>query len=271
MSFFVDQDVLLSKPPRGAVLNRAHPLARGLVSCWLFNEGNGLLVNDLCRSYDGTASGIDSINDWVPTPYGTGLNLDGVDAEIGVGDFKELNDVSEFTFHAILSHDVIDSADNILMKYSSVINWWCWRSTSDANGYLRLEFVTGGSSYNRGYEYSTLVSDGEWFSTTVVYRGSGSTIQEKVRHYHNGIEQTTSGSASFPSSSPNFSVPLVISDATGYACWDGGMALVMVYNTALRPEMVYQLAENPWQIIESESAVLTGEAAAMAYYLHSMY
>lgn len=37
----------LLKPIRGAQLNKSHPLARGLVGCWLLNEGSGKIVNDL--------------------------------------------------------------------------------------------------------------------------------------------------------------------------------------------------------------------------------
>ena len=35
------------KPLRGTQLNKAHPLSKGLVGRWVFNEGSGGLVNDL--------------------------------------------------------------------------------------------------------------------------------------------------------------------------------------------------------------------------------
>jgi len=35
------------KPMYGVLLNPYHPLARGLVGCWLFNEGGGNSVFDL--------------------------------------------------------------------------------------------------------------------------------------------------------------------------------------------------------------------------------
>ena len=37
----------LQKPPLGVGLDFTHPLAQGLVGCWLFNEGSGDKVNDL--------------------------------------------------------------------------------------------------------------------------------------------------------------------------------------------------------------------------------
>jgi len=39
----------LNKPFRGIQLNKAHPLARGLVGCWSFNEGSGTKVNDCAK------------------------------------------------------------------------------------------------------------------------------------------------------------------------------------------------------------------------------
>ena len=38
---------MILKPPKGAMLNRGHPLSRGLKGCWLMNEGGGKIVNDL--------------------------------------------------------------------------------------------------------------------------------------------------------------------------------------------------------------------------------
>ncbi len=40
----------LLKPPRGIQLNRSHPLARGLVGCWLMNENGGNKVFDLSNN-----------------------------------------------------------------------------------------------------------------------------------------------------------------------------------------------------------------------------
>jgi len=48
------------KPPLGAMLGRSHPLARGLVGCWLFNEGAGVKAYDLSGNGNkGTLTGFD--------------------------------------------------------------------------------------------------------------------------------------------------------------------------------------------------------------------
>ena len=38
---------MILKPPKGAMLNRGHPYARGLKAHWLMNENGGDIVNDL--------------------------------------------------------------------------------------------------------------------------------------------------------------------------------------------------------------------------------
>ena len=60
------------KPTRGIQLNRSHPLSRGLVGCWLFNEGGGGVLNyankELCPR-TGTAT-------WKDTQMGGGILFD---------------------------------------------------------------------------------------------------------------------------------------------------------------------------------------------------
>jgi hypothetical protein len=67
----------IMKPPLGRQLNRAHPLANGLVACWLFNEGVGGKVADLSgNKNDGALAGNAS---WVAGKFGSAIDLDGVD------------------------------------------------------------------------------------------------------------------------------------------------------------------------------------------------
>lgn len=63
------------KPPVGAQLNRDHPLSKGLVGCWLFNEGKGLRVNDYSgTNRHGVLSG-NPLPKWVSGKYGPSLRF----------------------------------------------------------------------------------------------------------------------------------------------------------------------------------------------------
>ena len=65
---------MILKPPKGAMLNRGHPLARGLVGCWLMNEGGGNIVNDLSGNGN-TGTLIGTAPSWIGGKYGPAVSL----------------------------------------------------------------------------------------------------------------------------------------------------------------------------------------------------
>lgn len=73
----------VNKPPPGARLDRAHPLSRGLVACYLLNEGAGTRIMDISGKYDGTLTNM--VLPWVGHKYGNALNFDGVDDFVDCG------------------------------------------------------------------------------------------------------------------------------------------------------------------------------------------
>lgn len=68
------------KPARGIQLNCAHPLARDLGMCWLFNEGTGEKVYDL--SLHGRAGALNGGPSWGPGKFGAALEYDGDDDRV---------------------------------------------------------------------------------------------------------------------------------------------------------------------------------------------
>lgn len=80
----------ISKPMLGTPLNLAHPLAQGLVGCWLFNEGSGNKVYDLSGNNNhGTLSGFSdpptATSGWCAGPHGGALRFDGSDDYGSIG------------------------------------------------------------------------------------------------------------------------------------------------------------------------------------------
>lgn len=78
------------KPSSGSQINWGHPLAQGLVGCWLMNEGAGKTVNDLARKNSGTNIGAR----WDSHLKGMGLVFDGTDDYIEHLDSDGLYDFS---------------------------------------------------------------------------------------------------------------------------------------------------------------------------------
>ena len=65
------------KPALGTPIQRGHPLARGLIGAWLFNEGGGIRVHDL-SGHHGTDGTIITSLDWVAGNTGPALYYNGV-------------------------------------------------------------------------------------------------------------------------------------------------------------------------------------------------
>ena len=61
------------KPRLGLRLNHRHPLAQGLVGCWLMNEGTGSLIHIAPYTTDQYFFG--SGNSWIFSEYGSALNI----------------------------------------------------------------------------------------------------------------------------------------------------------------------------------------------------
>ena len=62
--------------PQNPIINRSHPLARGLVAAWPLHEGGGLRMRDIGRGNDATITGAVA-TDWVQTPHGSAFEFDG--------------------------------------------------------------------------------------------------------------------------------------------------------------------------------------------------
>ena len=66
------------KPPIGAQINWGHPLANGLLSCFLFNEGGGLTVGDLANAgRSGAINNSSASTTWGACKNGVGLLKNG--------------------------------------------------------------------------------------------------------------------------------------------------------------------------------------------------
>lgn len=67
------------KPPFATQLNRAHPLAAGLIGAWLLNEGSGTRVLDISGGdHHGVLTDMET-SDWMAGPFGWSLDFAGVD------------------------------------------------------------------------------------------------------------------------------------------------------------------------------------------------
>jgi len=112
-----------NKPPLGSQIDPEHPLSRGLVACWLMNEGSGNRIQDI--SGNGNHGVLTGGPLWRPGPRGVALALDGLDDRV------------------LLSNPAIASGNAF-----SIVTWIYIRGAgfTGANNYST---IIGNSYYNR--------------------------------------------------------------------------------------------------------------------------
>src|SRR2546421_50667 len=109
MGILIQPKSWLMKPPVGTQINFGHPLAKGLVGCWLFNEFGGKLVsNGLFRNH-GTLSGA-TLPSWSTGPTGPALTFDGSSSYVDVGSDSVLGLTGPMTIQVFLSRPSSPSA-----------------------------------------------------------------------------------------------------------------------------------------------------------------
>ncbi len=114
----------MSKPLLGTQLNWAHPLNKGLVGYWLFNEGMGDKVNDLSMNGNiGTLMGMafpsTVASGWNPSKKGVGLNFDGVNDYVDAGNAASLNITAAITVEAWIKLSTVSANQVVVAKWYS--------------------------------------------------------------------------------------------------------------------------------------------------------
>ena len=186
------------KPTRGIRLNKSHPLARGLVGCWLFNEGSGNKVFDLSgNGHNGTRSG--SGNIWATGRFASAQQFNGTDDSIDFGSKYSLKmtdaltiilwvkRVDDTTFERFISHSSgVDSyAYEVGVDFTNP-DQWRFRLNDDAvtvvkqmvgspGDWIQLACTydknAGGSTEMKLYENASLLETGD-YSTALTNHGN---------------------------------------------------------------------------------------------------
>lgn len=136
----------LGKPYRGAQLNISHPLARGLVGCFLLNEGSGVKIGD---SSGNRLSGTVTNAIWQGGKSGNALKFDG-------------------------SGDYVQVANNTLLNPASLtIVYSCFVSDTTSRMGIVKPYTAWSAPY---YQYSTYFTSGSALQVAVAINGSFNSV-----------------------------------------------------------------------------------------------
>jgi len=236
------------KPTRTVQINRSHSLARGLVGCWLFNEGSGNKVFDLSgNSNHGTLSGSPA---WIGTNYGHGLEFSGQESGeyIDVGDIDGASGASigdELTILMWINPATLGSTGNtngnaLISKDDGTTNReWLWQIEGTDGLYFR---TIGGN--NGGTSVYPIV--GIWQQIAVVWH-----VGTKIVTYMNGKEIDDTDETD---TSPNTTQAVKIGRTNPTSIvtreYEGIIDHVLIWNRALKSEDINYLYYMPFCMFE---------------------
>lgn len=232
------------KPFRGTQLNKTHPLARGLVGCWVFNEGSGDRCFNL-NAFNNHGTIIGAV--WGTGHSGSTLIFDGdadyVTLPSNPVDLSNPHSICCYLYtadHAYTSSGYDQRAINFYDTSTS------WVNVGNDSNSTKAIYVSG----NFGGTVDNLTSDNvyeqnEW--VFVVYTWDGSNI----RLYVNGILQSEDGANSNGATAGYKIGARNGVGAPGY--WKGGIDTVYAYSQQLSEDKIQWLHREPYAMFEQPS------------------
>lgn len=226
------------KPVLGSQLQLGHPLAEGLIGCWLMNEGSGNRINDLSGIGNVGTSYADT--HFVPGDSGYALSFDGTGDYVDCGDMggKPLN----FTVIVRLKPTAW-GATGFASGSTTAAGATVW-------GFLLLDSGDAVKIYvGNDASYSALVAAADWNSTgfpadswtTIVATADGSTLT----YYKNGL-YVNSGVQAYQNTGTAYKFSIGRwGEYTAAFYYTGEVDHVMIYDRALSASKINQLYIDP--------------------------
>ncbi|HEC61292.1 MAG TPA: LamG domain-containing protein [bacterium] len=238
------------KPIRGTQINRSHPLVKGLVGAWIFNEGTGGLIWDSSGNENhGTISGAI----WSAGKFGHALSFNGTDNFLDVSDNNSLDMTTSLTISTWIYKSALAVNDTIISKWDHATQdcWFIQTGLSNAaNVTIFVADAIGDGGVNFAISTDEVLVAGIWQHVLFTYDGFGAGDADKLKLYIDGQNKalTFEGTitASLPNSSASVKVGRVGGALTRY--FNGLIDNVQIYNIALTPEKIQSLYMDPFQL-----------------------
>jgi hypothetical protein len=232
-----------AKPPKGASLNRGHPLAGGLVCAYLFNEGGGLKLYDSVgrTSQTATATGVPS---WTNGPIGKVVRCDTA-GQLFTGGSNPLSGSSVFSVSAWVNVSNISFADSIFFQsYDSGVG---------SGFYLKLDSASSAKfNFQKVISYSagTAVSNAVAVANKWTHLAGTCDANGLVTLYVDGLAQTTTGTKT--GSLTNTNTTTILGGTHGASRINQGSGILVWKNRCLTARNVQQLYADSFQMFRRE-------------------
>lgn len=235
---------LFSKPPLGAQLNRAHPLAQYLRGFWLLNEGGGTPQN-LASPFNAGALGGTISPTWTTSQYGRGLNFTASGEQVNVGRGAFLDDLGVETFETLIylrsftgySQRVIAKQDNSTLYNSLFINDDGSVDLARARATTRLDYVSVPGA----------VAAGNWYHIAATFDIANSLAAIYINGVEVSYDTTQIGAGAITSDA---SLDLLLGNRPGNdRTLDGIIVYARVWSIYCTPAMATELYANLYGVL----------------------
>jgi Concanavalin A-like lectin/glucanases superfamily len=236
---------MILKPPKGAMLNRGHPLARGLVGCWLMNEGGGNQVYDL--SGNGATGTLNMDTKWQPGNKGSALYFDGTGDYVNIPYYNDKPFLGEITISVWAMISSGSAYRHFVGKHlssGSINNPFDFRTDNSTTQKMSL---VRASLYHSKEWLGPNVILGKWCNYVVA---APTLIDASPVFYLNGKSSDGLPSSGTGTGSPTGSnAPIRIgSRADGVVNMLGFISSVQIWNHALTASEIMSLYREPFQM-----------------------
>ena len=231
----------LIKPRPGCFMNKGLSINKGLVGCWLMNEGAGSTVQDLSGNGNvGTLTG--TAPSWSAGKFGSAVLLPGTDEYIDCGTFGNIfNGESAVTVvFSIYWNEAgkIPNAEypgNIGLGSNADRQLWIYGYSNRMSLQCTMETSSGPGQINLESDNCTAKA---WNHVAFVWDGT------TAQFYHEGR----------PGANTDTSTGVMISNSgesylgliAGNQYWNGNLGYVYIYNRALTASEIQQLYRDPF-------------------------
>ncbi len=223
------------KPPLGTPLEAAHPLAKGLVGCWLQNEGSGNIVQDL--SGNGNTATLMNDAHFVPGKFGSAVDFD------GTGDYVTTTiDVGTTMYVSLWVKINADTGNKVIFTWQN--------STSQTLIMWTGRWDLIGTGFDI-FPVSPTPVLGQWHHVVAGFEAGVAAYL-----YVDGVEIGKDTTIGTPATVANFRW-----GGTNTAGIDGQIDHILLYNRVLTADEVAQLYREPFAIVRREPYELWSPAA----------
>src|SRR3990167_1898944 len=242
-----------TKPPIGARINWGHPLSKGLVGCWLMNEGMGQRVTNIALNKQGTFVNSPTWNINRVKFVAGSIRIDNADDCAITGPWSvEIIAIQNDT--SLSQRNIVTRSDNtasFLQNYALQFDTSKFRIGSDAAAYT---YLSSNANLTQGQKYHLI---GQWTGTKLEIYINGK--------FDNSVSMSTQPSAA--SGATWFLEFGCLMDGTSSfnRFISGEIETIRIRKGYLLPSQISSLNSSPYQFIEYEPWSMCGAIQQAIY------